>query len=117
MRSLLFAIWIKSGKDVSAAIALVEGLVIAEYETLSRGGARIVSANVAGKQFTYELPSGWSTSDFIDALRLIYRLLTTGGASGGQMTDEEANRAALDLDNQSTSVTKVRFSHGAGGRI
>ena len=117
MRALLFVIWIKSGKDAAAALALIETLALGEYDTQSRGGARIVSANVAGKQFSYELPPNWSNSDFIETLRGLYKILTTGGASGGQMTDAELNAYVVDADDQVTNVAKARFAQSAGGRF
>lgn len=117
MRDLLFAIWIKAGKDAASCLALVESMVAGEYETLSRGGARIVSANVAGKQFTYELPTGWSSTEFIGALRQIYKLLTIGGVSGGAMTDAELQSYAIDAEDEVTNVTKARFAQYAGRRF
>ena len=116
MRSLLFVIWIKSSKDAATALAIIETLALGEFDTQSRGGARIVSANVAGKQFQYELPPGWSSSDFIEQLRLLYKVVTTGGASGGQMTDSEMNEYVVDAANQVTNVSKARFADQAGGR-
>ena len=117
MRALLFAIWIKAGKDAASTIALVESLVSGEFDTISKGGARIVSANVAGKQFTYELPPNWSSSDFIEMLRQLYKLLTTGGTSGEAMTDTQLEGYVVDEGNQVTNVTKARFAQYAGGRI
>jgi len=116
MRSLLFVIWIKASKDAATALAIIETLAVGEFDTQSRGGARIVSANVAGKQFQYELPPGWSASDFIEQLRLLYKVVTTGGASGGQMTDSEMNEYVVDAANQVTNVSKARFADQAGSR-
>ena len=116
MRSLLFVIWIKAAKDAVAALAIIETLALGEFETQSRGGARIVSANVAGKQFQYELPPEWSATDFIEQLRMLYKVVTTGGASGGQMTDAEMASYVIDADNEVTNVTKARFADQAGGR-
>jgi len=116
MRSLLFVIWIKASKDAATALAIIETLAVGEFDTQSRGGARIVSANVAGKQFQYELPPGWSASDFIEQLRLLYKVVTTGGASGGQMTDSEMNEYVVDAANQVTNVSKARFADKAGSR-
>lgn len=116
MRSLLFVIWIKSSKDAATALSIIETLALGEFDTQSRGGARIVSANVAGKQFQYELPADWSAQDFIEQLRLLYKVVTTGGASGGQMTDSEIGTYVIDADNQVTNVTKARFADQAGGR-
>jgi len=116
MRSLLFVIWIKASKDAATALAIIETLAVGEFDTQSRGGARIVSANAAGKQFQYELPPGWSASDFIEQLRLLYKVVTTGGASGGQMTDSEMNEYVVDAANQVTNVSKARFADQAGSR-
>ena len=112
----MFAIWIKAGKDSANSLALVESLAAGEYDTLSEGGARIVSANVAGKQFNYELPDGWSSTDFIANLRQLYKLLTTCGANG-LMTDDELESYVVDSGNQVTSVSKARFADYAGRRI
>ena len=116
MRSLLFVIWIKSSKDAATALSIIETLALGEFDTQSRGGARIVSANVAGKQFQYELPADWSASDFIEQLRLLYRIATTGGADGGQMTDTEMENYVIDAGNQVTNVIKARFADQSGGR-
>ena len=117
MRSLLFAIWIKSSKDADTALALVESMAAGEYDMLTQGGARIVSANVAGKQFQYELPQGWSSTDFIENLRLIYTLLLSGGTSGAAMTDAQVEAYVRDTGCQVTNVAKARFAQYAGGRI
>mgnify|MGYP005863662823 CR=1 FL=1 len=117
MRSLFFAIWVKSGRNMATALTLIDTLVMGEFETQSRGGARIVNASVAGKQFTYELPPGWSASEFIENLRSIYKILKTGGASGGQLTDAEAEAFVIDAGDQVTNVTRARFADSAGGRI
>lgn len=116
MRSLLFVIWIKASKDAATALSIIETLALGEFDTQSRGGARIVSANVAGKQFQYELPADWSASDFIEQLRLLYRVATTGGADGSQMTDSEMNDYVIDAGNQVTNISKVRFADQSGGR-
>jgi hypothetical protein len=81
MRDLLFVIWLKAGKDISKTIELVESLVVAQFETVSEGGARMVQATVAGKTFQYELPDNWSVTDFMSTLRLCYKQLMTGGAT------------------------------------
>ena len=116
MRDLLFVIWLKAGKDISKTIELVESLVVAQFETVSEGGARMVQATVAGKTFQYELPDNWSDTDFMSTLRLCYKQLMTGGASGGEMTEAEVNAYILDSDNQVTNTVKARFAHTAGGR-
>ena len=116
MRDLLFVIWLKAGKDVSKVIQLVEALVVSQFETVSEGGARMVQATVAGKTFQYELPEKWSVTDFISTLRMVYKQLLTGGASGGEMTEAEINAYILDTTEQVTNVTKARFAHSAGSR-
>jgi len=116
MRSLLFAIWIKASKDVAQTLALIETLALGEYETQSRGGARIINASVAGKTFSYELPPGWSASEFVENLRSLYKIITTGGATGIQMTDAELEAFVLDADDQVTNVTRARFAQNAGSR-
>jgi len=116
MRDLLFVIWLKAGKDISKTIELVESLVVAQFETVSEGGARMVQATVAGKTFQYELPDNWSVTDFMSTLRLCYKQLMTGGASGGQMTEDELQSFVLDSNNQVTNVAKARFAHNPGSR-
>jgi len=110
MRNLMFLIWIKSAKDAAAALALIESLAAGEYEVASKGGARIVSANVAGKQFQYELPSGWGSEELTEALRQLYAMLQTGGSDGGAMTDAEIEAYVQDTDQQVTSVARARFA-------
>lgn len=116
MRDLLFTIWLKAEKDISKTIELVESLVVSQFETVTKGGARMVQASVAGKTFQYELPSGWSATDFIGSLRLVYKQLMTGGASNGQMTETELKNFVLDTSNEVTNVARVRFGAISGGR-
>lgn len=116
MRDLLFTIWLKAGKDASKTLELVESLVVSQFEIVSKAGARMIQGSVAGKTFIYQLPDGWSATDFISQLRLVYRQLNIGGASGGVMTEAEINTYVLDTANQVTNMTRARFGSQAGGR-
>ena len=70
MRSLLFTLWIQSDKSVSATLALLEQLTIAQLETVQQGGARMINASLAGKSFSYEMPANWGAFDFSEMIRL-----------------------------------------------
>lgn len=111
MRAFLFIIWIHSQKQVSHMITTLENLTKANYEIVSQNGRQIVSASVQGKQFTYDIPDGYSVSDFQQLLQESYSFIKTGGASGGQMTDTEMENYAIDKDREVTSVARARFSN------
>jgi len=51
MRALLFTIWIQSDKSVSATLAMLEQLTLAQFETVQQGGARMINASLSGKSF------------------------------------------------------------------
>ena len=78
--------------------------------------ASLILSRAAGRGLSQLLPPGWSASDFIEQLRLLYKVVTTGGASGGQMTDSEMNEYVVDAANQVTNVSKARFADQAGSR-
>ena len=49
MRALLFTIWVQSDKSVTATLALLEQLTVAQLETVQQGGARMINASLSGK--------------------------------------------------------------------
>lgn len=114
MRSLIFTLWLKAGKDVDATIKLVEQLVVEQYDIVKVGGARIVRSSVAGKSFDFELPANWSSADLAEALREAYKLLLTGGASGGQITQSELSDYVLDVSNQVSDTAVAVFAINGG---
>jgi len=111
MRALLFTIWIQSDKSVTATIALLEQLTLAQLETVQQGGARMINASLSGKSFSYEMPAQWGVFDFQEMIRLAYKYLRTGGASGSQMTDAEFEAYVLDTSNEVTDTMTVRLSN------
>jgi peroxiredoxin len=111
MRAFLFIIWVHSHKQVSHMITNLENLGKANYEIVSQNGRQVVSASVQGKQFTYNIPDGYSVADFQEQLREAYSLILTGGASGGQMTDAEISNYVIDKDKEITNVARARFSN------
>ena len=110
MRALLFTIWIQSDKSVTATIALLEQLTVAQLETVQQGGARMINASLSGKSFSYELPPNWGAFDFSEMIRLAYKRVSLGGASGGQMTDAELQTYVLDANNEVTDTMTARVS-------
>ena len=110
MRALLFTIWIQSDKSVTATLALLEQLTVAQIETVQQGGARMINASLSGKSFSYELPPNWGAFDFSEMIRLAYKRVSLGGASGGQMTDAELQTYVLDANNEVTDTMTARVS-------
>jgi len=110
MRALLFTIWIQSDKSVTATLALLEQLTVAQLETVQQGGARMINASLSGKSFSYELPPNWGAFDFSEMIRLAYKRVSLGGASGGQMTDAELQTYVLDANNEVTDTMTARVS-------
>ena len=113
MRSLLFTLWIQSDKSVSATLALLEQLTIAQLETVQQGGARMINASLAGKSFSYELPPNWGAFDFSEIIRLAYKTIKIGGASGGEMTEAELETYVLDGNNEVTDTTTARINYNS----
>ena len=111
MRSLLFTLWIQSDKSVSATLALLEQLTIAQLETVQQGGARMINASLSGKSFSYELPPNWGAFDFSEIIRLAYKTIKIGGASGGQMTDAELQTYVLDANDEVTDTMTARIAY------
>jgi hypothetical protein len=111
MRSLLFTLWIQSDKSVSATLALLEQLTIAQLETVQQGGARMINASLAGKSFSYELPPNWGAFDFSEMIRLAYKTIKIGGASGGEMTEAELETYVLDGNDEVTDTLTARISY------
>lgn len=115
MRSLLFTLWIQSDKSVSATLALLEQLTIAQLETVQQGGARMINASLAGKSFSYEMPPNWGAFDFSEMIRLSYKYIKTGGASGGEMTEAELEAYVLDTSDEITDTIIARVSYNQRG--
>jgi hypothetical protein len=113
MRSLLFTLWIQSDKSVSATLALLEQLTIAQLETVQQGGARMINASLAGKSFSYELPPNWGAFDFSEMIRLAYKTIKIGGASGGEMTEAELETYVLDGNNEVTDTMTARINYNS----
>ena len=111
MRALLFTIWIQSDKSVTATLALLEQLTKAQLETVQQGGARMINASLSGKSFSYELPPNWGAFDFSEMIRLAYKTIKIGGASGGQMTDAELQTYVLDANDEVTDTLTARIAY------
>tara|TARA_R110000764_G_scaffold229993_1_gene321065 strand:- start:12033 stop:12383 length:351 start_codon:yes stop_codon:yes gene_type:complete len=110
MRALLFTLWIQSDKSVTATLALLEQLTLAQIETVQQGGARMINASLSGKQFSYELPPNWGAFDFSEMIRLAYKRIKIGGAGSGEMTDTELEAYVLDSSDEVTDTMTVRVN-------
>lgn len=118
MRSLLFTLWLKANKEVEATKQLIEELAVAQFDVIESGGGRIVRSSVAGKSFDFELPANWSMTDLSESLREAYKKICTGGASGGEMTEDELQDWVLDSADEVTDTLQAVVSlGGAGGRV
>ena len=116
MRSLLFTLWLRSDKSLSATLTLLEQLAVAQYDTVEQGGARMVNASLSGKQFSYELPDHWSAFDFCEQIRYAYKTIKTGGASGGEMTEAELETYVLDTNDEMTDTIIARVNYNNNRR-
>jgi|TARA_B100001094_G_C17940669_1_gene675417 hypothetical protein len=113
MRSLLFTLWIQADKSVSTIVTLLEQLTVAQVETVQQGGARMVNASLSGKSFSYELPANWGAFDFCEHIRMAYKTIETGGATGGQMTEAELKTYVLDTNDEVTDTMTARINYNS----
>ena len=113
MRALLFTLWIQSDKSVTATLALLEQLTVAQLETVQQGGARMINASLSGKSFSYEMPPNWGAFDFTEMIRMGYKLIKTGGLNGGEMTEEQLEAYVLDSSNEvvDTMVARIAYNN------
>lgn len=111
MRPLIFTLWLRSDKSVTATLSLLEQLAIAQFETVQQGGARMINASLSGKSFSYELPPNWGAFDFSEHIRLAYKVIKTGGATSGQMTEAELEAYVLDTANEVTDTITARINY------
>lgn len=111
MRALLFNIWIVSDKSVTATINLLEQLIRKQYETVEMGGSRMINASLSGKSFSYEIPPNLGMLQFEEMLRVAYKRVLLGGASGGQMTDAELQTYVLDANDEVTDTLTARIAY------
>ena len=112
MRALIFIIWLQSSKSVSATLTALESLAVAQLETVQRGGARMIRASLSGKSFDYQLPDHWGAFEFQEQIRLAYKTIKLGGASGGEMTDAELEAYVIDTDGEvsDTFIARVGYN-------
>jgi hypothetical protein len=115
MRALLFTVWVYAGKTASETIDTLEALAVAQYETVTHGGARMVRASLSGKSFDYEMPANWGPTDFIESVRLCYKVVLTRGADG-RMTDAELQDYILDTSEEQVDTMTARVSNYRYGR-
>lgn len=113
LRAFLFIIWQTANESADASKNLLTELAKGQYRVAASGGSRIVTANVQGQSFTYELPENFSGSDFHELLRQAYKILTTCGTDGKQMSDGELSSYVLDEHNQITNTVRARFADHA----
>jgi hypothetical protein len=111
MRALLFTIWIQSDKSVSATLAMLEQLTLAQFETVQQGGARMINASLSGKSFSYELPPNWGAFDFTEMIRMAYKMVKTGGVGGSVMTEELLEAYVLDAGNEISDTMLARINY------
>ena len=71
----------------------------------------MINASLSGKSFSYELPPNWGAFDFSEMIRLAYKCISLGGASGGQMTDAELQTYVLDANDEVTDTITARISY------
>ena len=112
MRAFVFSIWAFVGETSDATLDALKSLAAKQYTTAEQGGKVVVSATVQGKSFTYEIPAGQSASDFMQLAYNSWRMVSIGGASGGQMTDAELNAYLLDVAGEVTDRTVAVFNQG-----
>lgn len=110
MRDFIFSIWTKVGKTSNDTVAALESLAARQYTTAEQGGRVVVSASVQGKSFTYEIPEGQTSMDFLAFCRGSWRMIMIGGVTSSQMTDAELLAYLLDADGEVTNTTVASFT-------
>ena len=58
VRSLLWSVWVQSGKTKAGACALLESLASGHLDTIKAQGRTMVRTTVNGKSFDYQVPPG-----------------------------------------------------------
>ena len=111
MRALLFTIWVCADKSVTSVIALLDVLIKRQYESVEMGGSKMINASLSGKSFSYELPPNLGILQFEEMLRVAYKTVLLGGATGGQMTDAELQTYVLDANDEVTDTIIARVSY------
>lgn len=107
IRTMLFSIWMKSGKTAEGTRETVESLILVDYEVVERGGMFITGGGVNGQSFSFSRSSTFEPWEVTESLRRCYRQLEYGG-SNGQMTDEELKNYVMDANNEVRSVGYYR---------
>lgn len=113
MRALLFTLWIKADKSVTATLTLLEQLAVAQFEAVQQGGARMIRASLSGKSFDYELPPNWGVFEFQEQIRLAYKQIRTGGTEGAQMTDAQIEAYVCDTSDEVTDTMLARINYNS----
>ena len=110
MRAFIFSVWVHSGKTSVATVDALETLAAKQFTVAEQGGRHVVSAAVQGKAFSYAMPEGQSTDDFLVMAHDSWRIVRIGGATGAQMTDAELEAYLQDATGQATNRTVASFA-------
>ena len=110
MRAFIFSVWVHSGKTSVATVNALETLAAKQFTVAEQGGRHVVSASVQGKSFSYEMPEGQGSSDFLVMAHDSWRIVKIGGATGAQMTDTELEAYLQDAAGESTNRTVASFA-------
>ena len=110
MRAFIFSVWVHSGKTSVATVNALETLAAKQFTVAEQGGRHVVSASVQGKSFSYEMPEGQGSSDFLVMAHDSWRIVKIGGATGAQMTDAELEAYLQDAAGESTNRTVASFA-------
>jgi len=110
MRAFIFSVWVHSGKTSVATVNALETLAAKQFTVAEQGGRHVVSASVQGKSFSYEMPEGQGSSDFLVMAHDSWRIVRIGGATGAQMTDTELEAYLQDAAGESTNRTVASFA-------
>jgi predicted dinucleotide-binding enzyme len=110
MRAFIFSVWVHVKKTSDATLEALESLAAKQYTTAEAGGKVVVSATVQGKSFTYEIPEGQSSSDFLQLAHESWRMVSIGGTNFAQMTDAELKAYLLDVAGEVTDRTVAVFT-------
>ena len=70
----MFGLWIKSNKSLSGLKTALETIAANASSVYEQNGKILISASVAGQNFSYTLPSGWTVAGVLNATFEAWRI-------------------------------------------
>lgn len=76
-KTLMFGLWIKANKSLPTLLSLLEGIASNASSVYQANGKILISASVAGQNFSYTLPNGWSIAGVLNATFEAWKIAKT----------------------------------------